>query len=577
MTILQLLRLFLVASALGALTLIALRPRAVWRVVGGFLGQRSYAITLGAIRIFLFTRLYMATSAIKVGPLTEAPANTRNLPPGWGWLGDIVPLFDLGFAKGVYGLFIVTVLLAILGAGTRFTAPIAAFASAYLLGLPNFFAKINHGEHLLVCFCIILAFSRCADACSVDELVRGARQRRWSLSRYSGRSLAYGLPIRMCWIVLGLAYFFPGLYKTWNAGDQWLKGTALLVIAYQKLASLTEYRPLIVIYDSPKLLAFLGAATLAFELGWIFAILSRRFWWIAVVIALSFHVGLAFSIGIVPWSIVKVFWIFLDVGAILYLFRHRIPKRVLDLLGITEDPPAAETATVEPTTAEPAKAEPAKAAAAKADSADEEPSGEAEHEEADSAKTEATPDSAQEHAPDSAKKAAKAPSIAAASKQPFSKAAPPMGAPRWSTSATAGGAVIGLMLFTGLAGIDTFPVAVFPRFDTRRGPTKDLRPSRYVLAIQRPGVEPQDVTQDQIPKNARRARWDKALGNLAHAKGEARDTQYKVIASVLENGGARFKPGDRLVLYKEFIRFDPETHNRVVEERKVLSKYDVKR
>ena len=99
MTILQLLRLFLVASALGALTLIALRPRAVWRVVGGFLGQRSYAITLGAIRIFLFTRLYMATSAIKVGPLTEAPANTRNLPPGWGWLGDIVPLFDLGFAQ----------------------------------------------------------------------------------------------------------------------------------------------------------------------------------------------------------------------------------------------------------------------------------------------------------------------------------------------------------------------------------------------------------------------------------------------------------------------------------------------
>ena len=137
--------------------------------------------------------------------------------------------------------------------------------------------------------------------------------------------------------------------------------------------------------------------------------------------------------------------------------------------------------------------------------------------------------------------------------------------------------MIGLMLFTGLAGIDTFPVAVFPRFDTRRGPTKDLRPSRYVLAIQRPGGEPKDVTQEQIPKNARRARWDKTLSKLSHARGADRDAQYKVVASVLENGGAHFKPGDRLVLIKEFMRFDPETHNRIVEERKVLSKYDVKR
>lgn len=147
--------------------------------------------------------------------------------------------------------------------------------------------------------------------------------------------------------------------------------------------------------------------------------------------------------------------------------------------------------------------------------------------------------------------------------------------PRWSISATAGGAVIGLMLFTGLAGIDTFPVAVFPRFDTRRAATKDLRPSRYMLAIQRPGSQPQEVTQDQIPKNARRARWDKALGNLSKAKKEAREAQYKVLQSVLEHGGASFKPGDRLVLYKEFLRFDPATHNRSVEERKVLSTYNV--
>jgi len=570
MTTLQILRLFVLASTLGALTYIALRPRVVWSVVGGFLNHRTYAVSLGAIRILLFTRLYWAASGIKVVPLAEAPAKTRNLPPGWGWLGEIVPLFDADFAKAIRSLFIAAVLLAIVGAATRFTAPIAALASAYILGLPNFFSKINHGEHLLVCFCIILAFSRCADACSVDELLRGARQRRWSLSRNDARHLAYGLPIRLCWLVLGLAYFFPGLYKTWNAGDQWLSGYSLLVIAYEKLATLTTYRPLIIIYDSPRLLMLLGAATLVFELGFIFLILSRRFWWIAPIIALSFHVGLAFSIGIVPWSIVKVFWVFLDVGAILYLFRRRIPQRVLNLLGIGVEPSTAEPAKAEPAKAEPAKAESAKAEPAKAESAKAEPVPESARAvpapESEPANEEPSPESeeAEPSSPDSMKAAP-------------ATAAPATAAPNWTVSATAGGAVLGLMLFTGLAGIDTFPVAVFPRFDTRRVETGDLRPWRYMLALQRGDAEPKEIAQEKLPKEARRARWDKTLRNLGRAKGEARQSQFRAIKELLKQGGQRLKPGDRLVLYREYLQFDPETHDRVVMERKVFATYDVDR
>ncbi len=144
-------------------------------------------------------------------------------------------------------------------------------------------------------------------------------------------------------------------------------------------------------------------------------------------------------------------------------------------------------------------------------------------------------------------------------------------------SATAGGTVVGLMLFTGLAGIDTFPVAIFPRFDTRRVETENPRPSRYMLAIQPEEGEPKEISQTKLPKEARRARWDKTLRNLRRAKGEARQSQYRAIEALLKHGGQRFKPGDRLVLYREYLQFDPKTHDRVVVERTLISSYTVGR
>lgn len=494
LTTLQIVRLLLVAGALGALTYVALRPRPVWNVIRRFLSHRCHAFTLGVLRIILFTRLYLIGSKLHVVALTEAPAETRNLPPGWGWLGEIVPLFDTDFASAAHSLFVLATLLAIVGAATYLTAPISALLSAYLFGLPNFFAKIDHGEHLLVCFCIILAFSRSGDACSVDALVSGARRRRWSLSCTDGRSLAYALPIRLCWLVMGLAYFFPGLYKAWNAGDSWLDGRALQSIAYSKLAYLPDFRPTIIIYDSPSLLAFLGTATLLFELGFIFLLFDRRFWWIAPLVALSFHVGLALSIGIQPWSIVKVFWVFIDFGAILWLWHRRLPKRLVDLLGLAETPSSAESLRAEP---------------------------------------------------------------------------------RWSVSATAGGTVIGLMLFTGLAGIDTFPAAIFPRFDSRIAPGAEIRPTRYVLTIQRSEGDAKDVSLKKLPRVVRGARWEKILKNLAGAAGAQRRSQYRSIETVLEQAGQRFERGDRLILYREYLRFNPESHGRIVEDRRMVSGYDV--
>ncbi|HEU5073669.1 MAG TPA: hypothetical protein VFU02_05840, partial [Polyangiaceae bacterium] len=74
LTALQIVRLALVASALGALIYIALRPRNVWNVVGHFLSHRSHAFTLGVLRILLFARLYDVGSKVDVIALAEAPA-----------------------------------------------------------------------------------------------------------------------------------------------------------------------------------------------------------------------------------------------------------------------------------------------------------------------------------------------------------------------------------------------------------------------------------------------------------------------------------------------------------------------
>ena len=135
-------------------------------------------------------------------------------------------------------LFVVACALALVGAGTRVSAPCAVLLGVFVLGVPQFFGKLNHDHHVLW-FAAILAASRCGDALSFDGWRSGVRP---------APDVAYGLPLRLCWVLVGVVYFFPGLWKAWVAGADWIAGDALRLHMHDKWLELRDFVRLVACY-----------------------------------------------------------------------------------------------------------------------------------------------------------------------------------------------------------------------------------------------------------------------------------------------------------------------------------------
>ena len=283
-----------IAAALLALLLVgaAFRWREqVWGVWQKFWAEPTSPVNAALLRIFLFYTLMR--SAIGQNPVWYArlPSGERDLPLGWGWLGSLP--FDEVLASGAEDALIVSAAAATLGLFTRVSAPCAALLAVYVLGLPNFFAKVNHAHHIRVLSALVLAFSPCGDALSLDRLFR----------RFRGHaapppSVAYTLPVRFVWLLIATTYFFPGFWKLWDGGNDWITGTKLKFELYKRWAATPDFEPLYRIDRHPWLLSLLGTMTLVFEIGFVFALFKRATRTLAALAAVGFHLGIGAIMGI---------------------------------------------------------------------------------------------------------------------------------------------------------------------------------------------------------------------------------------------------------------------------------------
>ncbi|HVR20228.1 MAG TPA: HTTM domain-containing protein [Polyangiaceae bacterium] len=284
-------RLGALACALLLLGLVFRRRERTLRLLREFWLAPTGPVNLAALRIVLFWGLFR--SATGQNPLWYArlPAGERDPPLGWGFLGSLP--FDEGLVSGAHDAFVVASAAALLGAFTRLSVPVSAVLAVYVLGLPNFFAKINHAHHVRVLCALALAASPCGDALSLDRLWKRLRG-----FAPPSPSSAYTVPVRSAWVLLATTYFFPGFWKLWEAGDLWLTGDALRFWLYSKWAALPDFAPLYRIDRHGWLLALLGIATLFFELGFPFALLNRVTRTFAALSAVGFHLGVGYFMGI---------------------------------------------------------------------------------------------------------------------------------------------------------------------------------------------------------------------------------------------------------------------------------------
>lgn len=266
--------------------------------IEGFVFAPESARRLASLRIGLFALLALRLAIGDYGFVAGQPAA----------LFDPVSLFHLlpsmpsaGVVDVLQPLGVVVALLAAAGLWPRATFP-AAFAIAVFLELMlNATGKIVHNEVLLVlCLLPLLATPRTscrAWALRMPRRRRGAREEPAPPEKRPG--VAYGWPIRLAMVIVGLAYLIAGLQKLRYSGLDWVTSDNLRYVLWSASDSQAEPNQLgLFVADRAALAHLLAGASLALELGFIVCLPVPRLRWILIPSVVGLHVGIRLMMGL---------------------------------------------------------------------------------------------------------------------------------------------------------------------------------------------------------------------------------------------------------------------------------------
>lgn len=203
-------------------------------------------------------------------------------------LGDVLVALPRSesFLRVVAAAFAMSCALGALGAATRWAMAGVAMFGAIHLGVPQIFGKVDH-NHYVLWIALVLAVSPCGDALSLDS--RGNRR---------SPSPRYGFPLRVTWILIGLIYFFPGMWKLGRTGLDWVSADNMARLMWSTWFAEGGYLPIVDISGNTTLLTLAGVMTVVIELGFVFFVFSQRTRPLAIMGGVCFHVGVGLTMGI---------------------------------------------------------------------------------------------------------------------------------------------------------------------------------------------------------------------------------------------------------------------------------------
>jgi hypothetical protein len=248
--------------------------------------------SLALARIFIFGVFLRHAIESPAVWYTQIPDYFRRLRMGWEWLENALPAIYSALPAARLVL-IATAALAVLGLGTRVVTVVASVLGVFVFAIPTMYFKVGHDLHGQVLVAMIIASAPCGDALSVDSWLR----RRRGAPRF-GRSVAYTIPMRFAWLVIGTMYLFPGLWKIWESGDLYMDGSAIQDNILAQYRNLPDFYPLFRVDHARLLLVVLGTATLVFETGYFFAMFHPTTRVIAALGIAGFHLGVGLTMEI---------------------------------------------------------------------------------------------------------------------------------------------------------------------------------------------------------------------------------------------------------------------------------------
>lgn len=284
--------------------------------------QVGRPVNLAALRIVTTAMILAAPETREAARWAMVSPELRAPPPGLSWIAAHLPA-SAALGSGALLVLQVSALLGLMGLATRPALAVATLASLVLLGVPQLYGTVTHHHHL-VWFLALLAASPSGDVLSLDSALR-ARRGEPPPAR---SALAYAVPLLAVWLLLGIVFFFPGLWKLRTSGVAWFWSDNLRNQMYAKWLQ-ADFVPALRVDRSPLLCRLAALAVVVFELSFGALVWLRRSRAVAVVCALVFHTLTAAFMRVPFVSLWVTYAVFVDWEPILaFAALHLAPGRL---------------------------------------------------------------------------------------------------------------------------------------------------------------------------------------------------------------------------------------------------------
>ncbi len=274
-----------------------------------FVAKNSGLLALGVVRsfvhgLFLFDTVFQSYSALGSLPVTILrPTGVMKFFP-WSFYDTLQTPRGMLTLKT---LMLVSLLLSTAGFLTPFSTKTSLLLVAFYQGLLRSFGHFNHDEMIAIYFLVVLAFTPCGDAFSIDSRLAKTKKDR--------PAFAYAYPILLMQLLLAWAYFSSALIKLRVAGWKYLSPDNLPALAiFHSLDNLhdTAFRGAFWLPQVREYLPYIVALILIWELLFPLAIFFRRTRWPILAIGVVFHIATVFLMNIAFWHQLLMYVVFVN-------------------------------------------------------------------------------------------------------------------------------------------------------------------------------------------------------------------------------------------------------------------------
>ena len=250
----------------------------------------EHPVNLAVFRIVFFGFFAWWLDLDKIVWFSQLPRELQVAPIGFGWFLHNARAFDPLVVTILGGILRTACVTAVIGFFARSSAFVVAALGLFLCGIPQSYGKIDF-YHFMVWFAFLLSLSRCADVLSIDALIQARKRADNRATAPPPPSVDYGLPVRLIWTLMGVNYFFGGLWKAIDGRWNWIFSDNLRYHIYTRWYAMQKI---------PRFAHFLingqtwffqvGAlVTILFELSFIVLVLFPRTRMFAAALGLFFH------------------------------------------------------------------------------------------------------------------------------------------------------------------------------------------------------------------------------------------------------------------------------------------------